>query len=156
MPYVHTFNESLAQKFVRSAICIFLITGVAKIASAFGDSEILNRQDPVFSLQYRLFLLWVGSFELVLAMLVIYLRQTRSRLIAVSGVVISILAYRIAKWWVSAETPCACLGTIFDRLRIPPEAIDWISLALLAYLVVGLGLALAWGSVCNSDSCRNC
>ena len=69
--------EKLTGWFITSVAVILLITGLAKLISAFGTSEILTLPDPILRLSFRNLMLAGGTFELFVSAFCFFKREQR-------------------------------------------------------------------------------
>jgi len=122
--------------FVRSARGIYLITGTAKIFSAFGRAKLLMLSDPVVGLPWKYLLLITGICELTVACIWVSEKYTKIPLLAITWLTTAISVYRFGMWWANADRPCGCLGGLTDALNISPRAADAVMRVLLIYLLV--------------------
>lgn len=130
--------------FLLSAGGILLLTGTAKMASAFGGSEILRLADPVFGIPFRYLMLTVGLLEFLVAGICLFTSRRTLSLGLVAWLATNVVAYRSALWLVGWRRPCNCLGSLLDAVHIPPQLADSAIKFLLAYLIIGSWLALLW------------
>lgn len=129
--------------FVVSAGSILLVTGIAKVVSAFGTSRILDLSDPIFSISFRHLFASVGLLETIVAVLCVCRPKELLSLGLTAWVAISFLLYRSGLVWVGWHRPCPCLGNLSDTLHVNPDLADSVSKVLIGYLVCGSGIF--WG-----------
>ena len=123
--------------FCFSAGIIFVITGVAKIWSAFGSASLLQHHDPILDIQFGHLMFIAGVVELVLGG---FCLVSKSRTIAITLVTClagSLLAYRLGMWWIGWRVACPCLGSLTGALHIPSQLADNAMKGILAYLLIG-------------------
>jgi hypothetical protein len=123
---------------------ILVVTGMAKIVTAFGSIKILNVRDPLFGLPFRSLLLLVGLVELVIACLCLFRKCPRLNTVLVSWLATNFVAYRFGLWFVGWKRPCPCLGNLTDMLHISPQTADTALRIILAYLLIGSYVKLFW------------
>lgn len=116
---------------------VLLITGAAKIWSAFGNVKLLLVTDPIIGIQFRYLMFVVGVAELAVAFVCLFTARRRLAMLLVAWLATGFLMYRVGLWWVEWESPCPCLGNLTDLLRLPPNLADNIMNAVLAYLLIG-------------------
>jgi hypothetical protein len=127
----------LEMTFVISAGSILLITGAAKLWSAFGQVRILEFPDPITNISFRHLMLLTSVIEMMVALVCLLLRKVQLALILVAWLATIFLIYRLGLWWLDWQTPCHCLGSLTGRLGIPSQTADTIMKIVLAYLLIG-------------------
>lgn len=145
---VHPLAESIRGKqiafFIYTSICIILITGIIKLVSASGTARVLQQSDPLFLISYQSLFQISGGIELLIALVCLLKRQAVFQLVLIALLSNNIFIYRFGVFWVGYQMPCKCLGTLTERLHIPPLAADNAMKAVLVYLIAGSYLALFW------------
>jgi hypothetical protein len=116
---------------------LLLITGAAKLWSAFGSAKLLAIADPIVGIQFRYLLLAVGAAEAAVAFVCLFTHKTHLATLLVAWLSTGFLLYRLGLWWIKWESPCACLGRLTNALPISPQWADNIMKVVLAYLLVG-------------------
>lgn len=132
----HMFH-ALRRLFIRSAVVVLLLTGAAKISSAFGGARILQTVDPVLGLHFSYVMIIAGALELLVAFVCVFERMRTLSLSLLAWLATIILAYRLGLWWTGWHRPCSCLGNLTDILHIQPQIADNIMKGVLAYLFIG-------------------
>ena len=132
--------------FVLSAGGVLLITGLAKIVSAFGKAKVLQNTDPVFGISFAYLMLSVGILELAVSGVCLLTRKQSLGLGLTAWLSTCFLAYRGGLWYLGWQRPCSCLGNLTDTLHISPHVADVAMKIVLAYLLVGSygGLLCLW------------
>jgi len=125
-----------------SASFILLVTGLAKIWSSFGPKGILMELDPVTGISFGWLLLLVGLIELLLSGICYYYRARLLPCFLVGWLSLNFLLYRIALLSMGWHRPCNCLGNFTDAIHLTPELADTLMRYILAYLLIGIGIAL--------------
>jgi hypothetical protein len=123
--------------FVRSAGFVFLLTGFAKLWSAFGAAGILAIPDQVLGVQYRPLLVMAGLLELGIAYVCIFTGKHNLSLALTAWIATEFLLYRIGLLLLANPHPCRCLGDVTDALHISPVVADNLMKGVLTYLLVG-------------------
>ncbi len=131
--YAGRFNRL----FTWSAIGILIVTGIAKLVSAFGSVELLKSVDPILGLSNRTLLLLVGTGELIVAALIARLRGPRVKLGLLAWLSLQFVVYHAAMQRVDGFHTCPCLGYIYNWTGITNEAVNTITQALAWYLLIG-------------------
>ena len=86
---------SIANRFVRFAAIILIITGGAKIWSALGSAKVLIVSDPLVGMEFRYLLLLVGIIELLVAFICLLSRRDLLRTLLVVWLSTNFLIYRL-------------------------------------------------------------
>jgi hypothetical protein len=120
-----------------SAGVLFLITGVAKLISGFGNSLTLLKRDPILLVQFGGLMIAVGALELVLACVCMLIRHKTLATVLIAWATTMILAYRLGLWWIGWQGPCHCLGSLTDAIHVSAEAADEIMKIVLSYILIG-------------------
>jgi hypothetical protein len=126
-----------ARWFVVSCGAILFVTGVAKILSAFGKSQILEQHDPFFKISFRQLMVFVGSLELLVSALCFWIRKPTTCLLLIAWLSSNFLAYRIGLWWINYQKPCSCLGNLMDAVHLSPGLVNLGMKCILSYLLIG-------------------
>jgi hypothetical protein len=130
--------------FCISAGIILFITGLAKVASAFGHAEILSQIDPIFGVSFKVLMLLIGCVEIVIAFFCLCLRTQKVSMVLVAWLSSSFLFYRLGLQFIGWHRPCHCLGNLTDALHIPPPTVDIVMKIVLTYLLLGSYANLFW------------
>jgi len=136
--------KAFHKAFVISAGGILLLTGTAKVWSAFGSAEILNDVDPLLNLQFGHLIFAAGALELMVASLCLFSKARQAATSIVAWLATILLAYRLSLWWVGWYRPCSCLGNFTDALHIPQQTADTAMKIILTYLLIGSYTTLFW------------
>lgn len=109
--------------YLRCAGIVFLITGVAKLISAFGVSGIHLLPDPIFGIAFGKLMLVAGIVECLLATMCVFFQNIYTTgAVAVFSTLL--FFYRSGLWWIGWRRPCPCMGNLTDALHIPPQTAD--------------------------------
>jgi len=128
--------------YLKSCGIILLITGLAKIWTAFSKLKILFVADPILSIKFGHLMLMVGLIEIVLGTFCFFGKWTTFTSISLASFATNLLIYRVGLWWIDWKKPCSCLGNLSDALHIFPQTADSLMKALLAYLLIGSYVSL--------------
>lgn len=120
------------------------LTGLAKAISAVGAARALNLLDPLTGIPFRQLLLLVGLVELFIAFFCLFTERRRFSLLAVAWISSNFFVYRLSLWFIGWHQPCGCMGSLSDMLHLSPNAADNIMKGVLAYLLIGSYLLLAF------------
>jgi hypothetical protein len=134
-------QERLMRIFCRSAWILLLITGMAKIISAFGSARALQKVDPILRLDYRHILWLVAGAEITIAAICALSHRTRLKLWLIAWLATNFLLYRVAAICVGVHI-CPCLGSLTQGLLIHPTVANVLMWGILAYLLFGSYLAI--------------
>lgn len=132
------YNMGTATKwFCLSAGIVLLITGTAKVWSAFGDAELLRRIDPILDMQFRHLMLVAGILELILAGFCLLRKTETIAIMLVAFFAGSLSMYRLGLWWIGWHRACSCLGNLTEAIHVSPQLADEVMKGILAYLLAG-------------------
>jgi hypothetical protein len=129
--------------FIYSVGAVFMITGIAKVWSAFGHTKLLELNDPFFRVPFRDLLFIVGLIELAISFMCFTRKDPKLVVGCIAYVATGFLAYRLALWMIHWG-PCHCLGTLTDTLNLPPHLVDVFLKIVLAYLLIGSYAVSFW------------
>jgi hypothetical protein len=129
--------DRFSRWFPGSAGVLLAITALAKLVSALGTAEILQRYDPVLRLSYQRVFFLAAAMELVVVFICFSRKTLQTKSGAIAWLATLFLIYRLGLWWANYPAPCKCLGNLTDALHISPELAGTISKVILAYLLVG-------------------
>jgi hypothetical protein len=123
--------------FARCSGVALMLTGVAKVVSAFGTAKILKLDDPVFSISFRWVMLGTGGVEIAASVFCFLKPRDRRAYGLIAWLSTAFIAYRLAVWAIGWSKPCPCLGNLTDALGIPPALADLALGLALAFMAVG-------------------
>lgn len=130
--------------FVFSASGILVVTGAAKIWSAFGHTKLLAVPDPIVGISFGHLMLAVGVLELVIVGICLFGKSQTLALGLIAWLATNFVVYRLGLWWMGWKKPCSCLGNLTDALDLSPQLADNIMKVILAYLLIGSYGLLVW------------
>lgn len=130
--------------FILSAAIILVLTGVAKVWTAFAPTKVLAVADPITGVSFGHLMLAVGVVELVIASICLFAKSQTLKLGLIAWLASNFVVYRCGLWWMGWHKPCSCMGNLTDALHIRPEVADNIMKAILAYLFIGSYGLLIW------------
>lgn len=131
------FAKYCRRRFLIGSGIILIVTGLAKILTIFGDTSMLLIPDPVFRIEFRALIFWVGLGEIAVASFCLFSKRQTLSTIMVAWIASAFLVYRAGIGMIGWERPCGCLGNLSDIFGISPHAVEWISLGLLGFLLIG-------------------
>jgi len=137
-------SSRLSRFFVLSAGAILVLTGLAKLWSAFGHARILDVPTPILGISFSHSMLAVGVLELLIASSCLLGTGRKVSLALIAWLATNFLVYRLGLLWVGYHKPCSCLGNLTDALHISPQAADTAMKIVLAYLLLGSYGCLLW------------
>ncbi len=123
--------------FIISAAILLLITGMAKIISALGKSEVLGKPDPILGMHYNYLLLSVGLIELGVAVFCLTTASQKMALGFVAVLSINFLSYRVGLWLIHWRGYCPCMGTLPQAIHLSREQADLFGQIIFIYLISG-------------------
>jgi len=126
--------------FITTAGVILTITAFAKLISASQSAGYLDLRDPLFEfLTNRQVLSGAAAVELVIVILLMWVKNDQKRLALVAWISSMFLLYRVSIHFVKTPgyVPCPCLGNAAAWIHVAPSHLDWAIKALLAYLLIG-------------------
>ena len=131
--------------FIISAVIILLLTSVSKLASVGSASAVLDERNPVVDLLTNRQLLGLaGCVELLVAGMVMIMKDPLLRQSFVLWIASVFLVYRMGLWHLGYGSTCFCLGVASQWVPLSMYSQDIMMRGLLAYLLVGSVLSLAW------------
>jgi hypothetical protein len=130
--------------FMKSVGILLIITAVAKLISSAGNARILQIEDPIFYVPFRIMFQLIGSLELAVASICIFGRRVGMQAVLVAWLATSFAVYRLGLLWIGYHKPCSCLGNLTDTLHIAPQTADTAMKIILAYLLIGSYATLFW------------
>lgn len=127
---------SIVKWFIVSAVIIFIITAMAKLASIFGSSKALNERDPLFGISFRHLMLAVGLIELGVGAACWLVKNQTLKLCLVAWLSTNFIIYRVGLWFLGWHYPCPCLGSMTEMLHIRQATADLALIVILSYLTI--------------------
>lgn len=130
-------QAGLIRLYCSTVSALLLATGVAKLVSAFGLSDILYVYDPLLGITYNKLFLILGSLEIGAA---IFLLLPFAGLGVKLGVILALssqfLLYRLFLVISGHGGHCPCLGTLTDSLPISESTADKLMLGIIGYMIL--------------------
>lgn len=135
--------------FIWGAGGLLLVTAIAKMISAYRPAPHMYLRDPLFEfLTNRQVLAGAAVVELIIVILLLWVRSPRKKLALIAWLASTFFLYRIFVGWVREPgfVLCPCLGNAAAWLRLSPAQLDWVTKGILVYLLLGSYslLALHW------------
>jgi hypothetical protein len=126
----------LIRKYIYSVICILLTTSLLKFGSALSNIGYLNLSDSIFSfLNMRELLIATALLEFLLAIYLIWNRNSLMSLTCIAFFSSLVVLYRIGLFWLNPAQPCPCLGRLTDWIHVSPQIANNVMKGILAYLL---------------------
>jgi hypothetical protein len=130
--------------FLKSAGVLLIFSAIAKLISASGSARILEENDPIFPISFRITFWLAGSLELVIALICFFCKRYEMSILLTTWIATCFAFYRFSLWWIGWHRPCSCLGNLTDALHISPQIADTAMKTILAYLLLGSYASLFW------------
>ena len=130
--------------FIHSAATILIVTGAAKVWTAFGGVRLLTMADPIVGMPFKYLMLSVGMAEVAIALVCFFSKRQTLALGLVAWISTNFVVYRLGLWLMNWHRPCNCLGNLTDALHISPQVANNIMKVVLAYLLIGSYGLLIW------------
>ena len=120
-----------------SAAFIFMLTGMAKLVSAFGHSNDLIQANGIFRFfSTRQLYVSLGVIELALVGCILWMRSNRFKLRLIAGFCTCCALYRIALVIFKIKAPCGCLGNALAWTGLDPGMLDeWLKAILICLIL---------------------
>jgi hypothetical protein len=113
------------------------MTALAKFVSAAGSARILQLNDSVLNMPFRVVFYAVGSLELIVAIYCFLDHNVKFRTSLVAWLSTTFVVYRLGLTWVGSQKYCPCLGNLTDAIHLSPDRSDLLMKIILAYLFFG-------------------
>ena len=97
---------------------LFVIVGLAKVASVFGEAELLGKPDPVFGFVWRELMVVAGLVEIAVGLVCLL---GKSRLFRAGSLLFlgsGLLMYRGMYWSAGVKGACPCWGGLLEWVGI--------------------------------------
>lgn len=130
--------------FIYSAGAILLAAALERFLVAAGQLPVLALPEPVLSIPLRYAVLLVGGFELVVALICLFGRQTGLQLGWLSWMATNYAVYRIGLLTMGIHQQGTCIGSLTDPLRLARGTIGFTIGLVPVYLLLGSYAALFW------------
>lgn len=108
----------------------------AKLWTTATGLRLLEVPDPVLAVENRYVLLAVAGVELLCATTLLFSRHVWFKALVLLWLGTNFVLYRVALWLAGAGTPCPCLGRLGARLGLSSSQTDWLTKAVVVYLLV--------------------
>lgn len=131
------FMKSKISYFILFSGMLLLLTGIAKLIAASGNSMLLYAPDPILRVPFRLIFLIAGLIEIAVALFCFISKSGVFKIILLAWISTNFSIYRIGLILINYQKPCGCLGSMTDILHISPAVADLTTKIILAYLLIG-------------------
>ncbi len=138
-----------------SAGVLFVIVGLAKLVSVFGEAELLGKLDPVSGISWRVLMTVAGLGEVEVGAVCLLGKSRLFRAESLLFLAGGLLLYRGLYERSGAKEPCKCLGGLLELIGLERGEGDWIATSILFFslfvgvsgLLMMMGRRQAWESV---------
>lgn len=130
--------------FTCSAGAILLAAALERFIIATGDAQALALPEPVMGFPLRYTVLLIGAFELVVALICLFGRQTGVQLGWLAWLATDYWVYRIGLLTMRCHSQATCIGSLTDPLHSARGMTGFIIGGLPLYLLTGSYAAMGW------------
>lgn len=130
-------SAKYASRYLNIVTLLLYVIALSKIFSFFWPAPILNISDPIFLLKRKYLAMFVGLLEMAIAIYFVLEKRSLVKLMIVTWLSCSFLAYRIALHVLKADVHCKCLGNMFDWIPVFVKHEELFILGIIAFLLVG-------------------
>ena len=106
---------------------LFVVVGLAKVASVFGEAELLGKPDPVFGFMWWELMVVAGLVEIAVGLVCLL---GKSRLFRAGSLLFlgsGLLLYRGMYWGAGAEGSCPCWGGLLEWVGMDRGERNWMA-----------------------------
>ena len=130
--------------FILSSGAILLAAALTRFLIAAGSAQVMSLPEPVLGIPLRYAVLLVGAFELAMAMICLFGRQTGLQLGWLAWLVTNYAVYRIGLVTMGIHQQATCIGSLTDPLHLTRGVMGFIVGLLPLYLLLGSYAAVIW------------
>jgi hypothetical protein len=134
-----------AQALVLAIGGILAFNGFEGVFAALAKSRLLDIPDPIFGGPFRHVVLFVGLFELLLAILCLFIRKSTLILWLSAWLMIEVLVYRIGLWTMGLPHPYAWVAGLMASFNMSPLRADIVTYLSISFTAFGCLAMLGWG-----------
>jgi len=145
------FRSRITTCFLVSVVFALLTTSFLKAVDLLRSPPYLQSPEPVAkyvfdSHGFRMGHALATAAVLEIAVVIALCSRIRSesKMQAIIWLTLTFWAYRIGFWLSGAQGICPCLGSLGSWLNLEPELISALGRSLLAYMLLGSVVSLAW------------
>lgn len=131
------------EKFVKSAVFVFVITAGLKLLAATGEHGLLGAKDPLFTfVTTRQLMILTAVLEIGLVVLLTRPIEIVNKLLLIGAIASSFAFYRVVLLLIGYTGPCACLGSLTAWMGLTDAQVMILTGAIAAYLLFGSYICL--------------
>jgi ribosomal protein S27E len=134
----------LTRCFIDSAAALLAAVATAYFICNLANASLVQPRDPIFMISMRTLFWILGASELAVALICIFARRPRLKLVLVLWLATSLLLYRFGLQWAGVHNPRGYLGILADTFSLSTGATDIILKALVLYLLIGSSALVVW------------
>ena len=115
---------------------LFVVVGLAKVASVFGELELLGKPDPVFGFMWWELMVVAGLVEIAVGLVCLL---GKSRLFRAGSLLFlgsELLLYRGMYWGAGAKGSCPCWGGLLEWVGMDRGEGNWMATSVLVYTLL--------------------
>jgi hypothetical protein len=131
--------SKLKSLFIYVSASALLLTAIAKLGASFQPLPLLFAKDPILGISYKNIMIYIGTLELVIVLLLLFSKNTFIKLCSITWLGVCFMTYRVFHKLMGVIDPCPCLGTLTSWLHINRDASNLL-LNTLSIFMVGFGL----------------
>ena len=130
--------------FIYSAGAILLAAALERFLVAAGQGPLMSLPEPIMGISLRYAVLLVGGFELMVALICLFGRQTGLQLGWLAWVATNYTVYRIGLLTMGIHHQGTCIGSLTDPLHLASGTIGMMVGFVPLYLLLGSYAAVIW------------
>ena len=130
--------------FIYSSGGILLAAALERVIVATGSAQALDLPAPVLGIPLRYAVLLTGGFELVVALICLFGRQTSLQLGWLAWAATNYLGFWTGLLWMRVHPQTACIGSLTDPLQLSRGSIGVVVNCLPFFLSLGSFVAMFW------------
>jgi hypothetical protein len=134
--------ERTMRLFFVSAGAVLFVTAAAKFIASGGSAHALQLPDPVLVAPSFLILRVAGSVELAVGAIGFSEATAKTKALVIGWLGLAFAIYRLGLLYTGHRVSCPCLGNLTEALSMSPHVADVISIAILAYILIGSCVSL--------------
>jgi predicted RNA-binding Zn-ribbon protein involved in translation (DUF1610 family) len=134
----------LIKLFIYSSGGILLAAALIRFLIAAGSAPVLSMPEPLLGLSIRYAVLLVGGFELTIALICLFARQSGLQLGCLAWAAINYLVYWIWIFMMHRHPQTTCIGSLTDPLQLSRGNMGLVLRSIPLYLLFGSCAAMFW------------
>ena len=115
---------------------LFVVVGLAKVASVFGEAELLGKPDPVFGLVWRELIAAAGLAEIAVGLVCLLGKSCLFRAGLLLFLGSGLLMYRGMYWSAGVKGACPCWGGLLEWIGMDRGEGNWMTVSVLVYTLL--------------------